>query len=219
MSFFKGLRFLNGKRAAKSSFVHRCRLLLVAALVLLNISASARAEPDQLPYAQRSDYRIAVHCGRKVLQLWHKTNLVREYPVEAGKGGLFKSRSGDHKTPIGDYEVSWMASRIYDKGHRIIAKKSWCKDNRFVHADTGPKLEKLWASPYGLDHATVISINYPNPKESLMGFTGDCIHIHADKRLAWGVLKPSYGCIHMFPGDAVELYRVVDVGTPVKILP
>jgi len=52
-----------------------------------------------------------------------------------------------------------------------------------------------------------------------MGYTGTCIHIHADKHLVDGALTKSYGCIHMFPKDAIELYEMVDVGTPVKILP
>ncbi len=145
--------------------------------------------------------------------------MVREYPIHVGKGGLAKIRSGDHKTPIGDYEVSWMASKVSDKGFDILEGKSWCRNNRFVYGSTGPKLEKLWARPYGGNEATVISINYPNLKDEMRGYTGDCIHIHADRRHKDGILAPSYGCIHMFPADAMELYELVDVGTPVKILP
>jgi murein L,D-transpeptidase YafK len=139
--------------------------------------------------------------------------------VETGKGGLGKKRSGDHATPIGEYEVSWMDSRNSPKGHKIIENKSWCTGNKFVYASSGSSLEKLWAECYGGDEATVISINYPNSKDRLKGFTGECIHIHADKRLEDGKLKKSYGCIHMFPKNAIELYELVDVGTPVKILP
>lgn len=162
---------------------------------------------------------MAIHCSLKVLQLWHYTELIREYPVEVGKGGLAKRVGGDHRTPVGDYEISWIASRNSMKGHRIIDQRSWCKGNAFVDASTGPALEKLWAEPYGGDEATVISINYPNEKDKARGFTGECIHIHADKRHENGILKKSYGCIHMFPQDARELYEAVQVGTPVKILP
>ncbi len=177
------------------------------------------AAPAQLPPPKRSEYRIAIHCALKVLQLWRHADLVREYPVETGRGGLGKRRSGDHKTPLGDYEVTWMASKTSAKGHRIVDDKSWCTRNRFVYADSGPKLERLSAPCYGGEEATVISLNYPNATDQLKGYTGTCIHIHADRRLDKGMLKKSFGCIHMFPQDAGELYELVDIGTPVKILP
>jgi len=191
--------------------------LVLSGLVLSVIPAWA--EPPEISAPTHAEYRIAIHCGRKVLQLWRYTELVREYPIETGKGGLGKQRGGDHRTPIGDYEISWMASRNPDKGHRIVDERSWCRGNKFLDAGTGPSLEKLWSEPYGGDEAAVMSINYPNAKELKKGYTGECIHIHSDKRAQDGILLKSYGCIHMFPKDANELYEVVDVGTPVKILP
>jgi len=197
-------------------------LLIAAILSSLNLFAAVRptaGELSQLPEPKTSQYRVAIYCSQKVLQVWQGTQLLREYPVETGKGGLGKRRGGDHKTPIGDYEISWMASRNSVKGHRIRDNRSWCKGNRFVDAAEGPALEKLWSEPYGGDEAAVISINYPNAKDRQRGFTGDCLHIHSDKRAADGMLLKSYGCIHMFPKDANDLYELVDVGTPVKILP
>lgn len=177
------------------------------------------AEPPEVLPPIRSEYRIAIHCGLKVLQLWRHTELVREYPIECGKGGLGKQRGGDHRTPIGDYQITWMASKNLDKGHRIVDQRSWCKGNRFLDASSGPSLEKLWAEPYGGDEAAVMSVNYPNAKDLKRGYSGECIHIHSDKRSLDGILLKSYGCIHMFPKDANELYQLVDEGTPVKFLP
>lgn len=193
-------------------------LVLVPAIFAVALGSSL-AEPPQLPSPKRTEYRIAIHCSLNVLQLWQEKHLIREYPIETGKGGLGKQRSGDHRTPVGDYEVSWMASRDSAKGHKIIDRRSWCKGNCFIDASTGPALEKLWTDSYGGDEAAVISINYPNIKDSKRGFTGDCIHIHANKRIFDGMMGKSYGCIHMYPKDAMELYNFVDVGTPVKILP
>ncbi len=199
------------------------KLALIVLGVYLLISCFmitfSRAGQTLLSPAKESKYRIAIHCSRKVLQLWRHTELIREYPIEIGKTGTHKRQSGDHKTPIGDYEISWMASRGAKKGHKIIDNKSWCFENKFVYAESGPSFEKLWADTYGGRQATVISLNYPNAKDSGRGFTGECIHIHADLRLREGALKKSYGCIHMFPRDAIELYDFVDVGVPVKILP
>jgi len=195
----------------------QCEALVVCLVALL--ACPAAGQPAQEPPPKGAPYRIAIHCSLKVLQLWRNDALVREFPIECGKGGVGKQRGGDHKTPVGDYEISWIASRNSPKGHRIVDNKSWCSENRFYHGATGPPLEKLWTNSYGGDQATVLSINYPNAKEQKMGYTGTCIHIHADKHLVEGALKKSYGCIHMFPRDAMELYEIVDVGTPVKILP
>jgi len=196
-----------------------CFWTVAGLTLLLAWNAAAADGPLQLPVPKNSEYRIAIHCSLKVLQLWRHAELIREYPVDVGMHGLGKQRSGDHRTPIGDYEVSWMAARSSKKGHRIVENRSWCTNNAFVDATSGPALEKLWSEPYGGDEAAVISINYPNAKDRLRGFTGDCIHIHSDKRHDQGVLKKSYGCVHMFPADAKELYEMVEVGTPVKILP
>ena len=195
------------------------RVTITLAALLAWAAVGVASETPRFPIPGQSEYRIAIHCSMKVLQLWRNAELVREYPVDVGMGGIRKTRGGDHRTPIGDYEVSWMASRTSAKGNRIVDNRSWCAGNKFVYASSGPALEKLWADCYGGDQATVISINYPNEKERAMGCSGECIHIHADKRLLNGALKKSYGCIHMFPRDAVELYEIVDVGTPVKILP
>lgn len=192
---------------------------LLSLVLFLVPCASAVAELPQIPAPKHAEYRIAIHCSKKVLQLWKHTELIREYPADCGKGGLGKKRGGDHKTPIGDYEISWMASRTHSKGYRIIDGRSWCKNNRFLDASSGPALEKLWSESYGGLEAAVLSINYPNKKDSIRGFTGDCIHIHADKHHRDGMLKKSYGCIHLFPADANELYEFVDVGTPVKLFP
>lgn len=176
---------------------------------------------DQLRHEDDSNkqLRVVIQCARKILQLWYGPVLLREFPVEVGKGGIHKRRGGDHRTPIGDYEISWMASRHSDKGFKIVDGTSWCKGNKFFQGSTGPPLEKLWAESYGGDEASIMSINYPNDEDRARGFTGDCIHIHSDKHLIDGALTKSYGCIHMFPKDARDLYDRVDVGTPVKIFP
>jgi lipoprotein-anchoring transpeptidase ErfK/SrfK len=190
----------------------------LAILLVFNATFSL-AEPQQSIEPKLSSFFIAIHCSKNILQLWHETDLIREYPIETGKGGLGKRQSGDHKTPVGDYEIAWMASKPIKKGHLVIEHKSWCKDNKFLIANNGPPLEKLWADPYGGDQATIMNINYPNRKETSLGYTGDCIHIHGDRRHESGSLKKSYGCIHMYPDDAKDLYNAVEVGTPVKILP
>ncbi len=44
------------------------------------------------------------------------------------------------------------------------------------------------------------------------------IYIHGTSR-PWGVgMRPSHGCFHLYPEDAVTLFRLVRVGTPVRII-
>ena len=204
---------------SSSRFGYNQALWPLVVLVFWASQFQIQAEEGRVTEPNRSDYRIAIHCSRKVLQLWHQGNLIREYPIEIGKMGTHKQRSGDHRTPVGDYEITWMASRHSDKGYRVVDDESWCIRNRFVYAKKGPSMERLWTDPYGGDQAVIISINYPNYKDRQRGFTGGCIHIHAAKRIAEGMLEKSDGCIHMFPADAIDLYDIVGVGTPVKILP
>ncbi len=181
--------------------------------------APTHAEPPQLPKLQVWDTHIAIHCSLNLLQVWRDGVLIREFVVDTGKGGLGKKTEGDHKTPLGMYEISWMASRTSPHGLRIRERTSWCKENQFVYARSGPSMEKLWSDAYGGNQASVLSINYPNAKDMEMGRTGDCIHIHADKFHNGGVLRKSYGCIHMYPQDASELYSMVTIGVPVRIFP
>ncbi|MFZ5867737.1 MAG: L,D-transpeptidase family protein [Thermodesulfobacteriota bacterium] len=188
--------------------------LSVAAHGAIAAEVSSTAQTDDLGQAQ-----VVVHCALRVLQVWQGPDLIREFPVETGKGGIGKTKSGDHRTPLGDYRVGWMASRHSPKGFRIKDGTSWCSGNKFVYGSSGPALEKLWSQSYGGLHAVVINIDYPNSADRAKGYTGDCIHIHATKRLKNGTLPKSHGCINMFPQDALELYDLVDVGTRVKVLP
>lgn len=210
---------LGGELWMRERSVSRCLIPPVGMCLLLLFNSYAPASDSlHLPQAPER-LRIVIHCSRNVLQLWVGPHLAKEYPIETGKGGTHKRRGGDHRTPIGEYEITWMASRHSPRGHPIVDGRSWCKDNKFVDAASGPALEKLWSDSYGGDEACIMSINYPNEKDRARGFTGDCIHIHSDKHLVDGALTKSYGCIHMFPRDAGELYDLVTVGTPVKIFP
>jgi len=193
------------------------------ALVLLlsgnaGCAIAAEAGPS-LPPDGPGQPQVVIHCALKVLQVWVGADLIREFPIETGKGGIGKTKSGDHRTPLGDYRVAWMASRNSPKGFRIKDGTSWCSGNQFLYGSSGPPLEKLWSQAYGGVHAVVINIDYPNSADRARGYTGDCIHIHATKRLKDGSLPKSHGCINMFPQDALDLYELVNVGTRVKILP
>ncbi|OYV76698.1 MAG: L,D-transpeptidase [Chromatiales bacterium 21-64-14] len=95
---------------------------------------------------------------------------------------------------------------------RIVAKQRmprWVvpEDIRLQHARQGDPLPK------------VVPPGPENPMGELALQTGfPEIYIHGTSR-PWGVgMRPSHGCFHLFPEDAVTLFRAVRVGTPVRII-
>jgi len=165
---------------------------------------------------------IVVHGYAFRMRVYEKSgdkwNMIREYPVGIGKNGMGKTKSGDKKTPLGQYKIIWKASRFWktDGGHPIIDGKAFCGPKNIFTTDpnVGYSSEKLWTSGYGGKKAVVMCLDYPNSKDRSKGYTGGCIEIHAT--LLGGIGKQSsMGCIRMRPADARELYNLVDVGTMV----
>lgn len=164
---------------------------------------------------------IAIHGEKYILELYDTDNqLVRSYPIGIGSHGMGKTKSGDRKTPIGEYKIVWMASRFAneDGGHLISNEKAFATlDNQFTD---DPSLadpdEKLWEEAYGGSEAVVMGLNYPSDSDLAKGYTGCCIEIHATH--LGGIGKScSAGCIRMRPSDARDLYKQVEIGTSVII--
>jgi hypothetical protein len=164
---------------------------------------------------------IFVIDAEKTLLLYEGEALVASFPCETGAGGMGKTREGDGKTPIGRYTITWMASKHGDNTRPgtkpIIDGETWCENSELYYGPTGPADERLWTDAYGGADAVVMGLDYPNGEDIRAGRTGDCIEIHATKRLKDGRLTPSAGCIKLFSPDALFLYNRVSVGTPVII--
>ncbi|MCD4782331.1 MAG: L,D-transpeptidase [Candidatus Eremiobacteraeota bacterium] len=165
---------------------------------------------------------IVVHGYAFRMKLYEKSgdkwNVIKEYPIGIGKGGMGKTREGDKKTPIGKYKIIWKASRFWktDGGYPIVDGKAFCGPNNMFTKDpnVGYPSESLWKPGYGGKKAVVMCIDYPNAGDKRKGYSGGCIEIHAT--LLGGIgKKSSMGCIRMKPNDARELYNLVDVGTMV----
>lgn len=155
--------------------------------------------------------------NRKMYLLKH--GIVEEvFPISIGAKGLGKRKMGDKKTPLGEYEISWMVSRHGNKGNRIIDGQTWCKNNTLYYGPSGPAGEKLWTGDYGGSEATVMGLNYPNEYDKKRGYTGSCIEIHSSRFQKLEPLQPSAGCIRMYPDDALKLYNHVDIGTKVYVI-
>jgi len=146
--------------------------------------------------------------------------LLKRYPVGIGINGMGKTRSGDKKTPVGEYEIIWKASRFADTdgGYPIKDGRAFAGPDNIFTTDpaVGYSSEQLWTDGYGGNKAVVMCLNYPNESDKSKGYTGGCIEIHAT--LLGGIEEcSSAGCVRMYPEDARELYRLVKVGTKVYI--
>lgn len=165
---------------------------------------------------------IFVIDDEKRLYLYEGENLKFDFPCETGINGMGKTREGDKKTPVGRYRIIWMASKRGNnkrEGTReIINGITWCEESKIYYGPEGPADERLWTDAYGGDNAVVMGLDYPNEWDKKRGYTGDCIEIHATKRLKEGRLTLSAGCIKMFCEDALALYNYVEVFTPVVIV-
>lgn len=187
-------------------------MIFSALAVLLVMAKPVRAEG--IPY-------IVVY-GEKYLLCLHSADgrLIKSYPVGIGKNGMGKTREGDHKTPVGEYRIIWKASRFAktDGGYPIKDGSAFCgPENCFTtDPEIGYPSEKLWTDGYGGPQAVVMCLDYPSEKDTINGYTGGCIEIHAT--LLGGIgKKSSAGCVRMSPGDARDLYLRVPVGTRVII--
>ena len=54
---------------------------------------------------------LLVGASEKKMYLIKHSAIQLVFDVALGKGGLGKTREGDHKTPLGDYKIKWMVSR------------------------------------------------------------------------------------------------------------
>ena len=189
-------------------------MLCVCFVVGTSHVSGAVAVPD--------DLIVFVIDAEKVLLVYEDAELIASFQCETGYGGMGKTREGDGKTPVGVYRIAWMASVEVNRGHTdkgspVIEGMTWCDETGLVYGPEGREEERLWTDAYGGEDATIMGLDYPNAQDLARGYTGDCIEIHGSTRLVDGRLTPSAGCVKLAAKDAISLYHLVDVGTPVVI--
>ncbi|MBN1882401.1 MAG: L,D-transpeptidase [Deltaproteobacteria bacterium] len=168
------------------------------------------------------DRVVFVIDAEKAFLVYEGAELIASFPCETGYGGMGKTREGDGKTPVGEYHIAWMASVEVNRGHTdkgspVIEGMTWCDETGLVYGPEGRNEERLWTDAYGGEDATIMGLDYPNEEDVARGYTGDCIEIHGTTRLVDGKPTRSAGCIKLTAKDAILLYHMVDVGTPVII--
>lgn len=77
----------------------------VALLALVALSGGCSKAAGAVPVCSASDARIVVHLKEHILLLCEKDKVIETFGVRLGSGGTGKSREGDKKTPVGEYEL------------------------------------------------------------------------------------------------------------------
>lgn len=148
-----------------------------------------------------SPRKIEISIREQRLRLKQGRQVLREYPISSSRFGL-GTKSGSYKTPLGKFRV---AEKIGagEKPGTIFKSRVPLRPN-----DPLPKTEDfitsriLWLDGLGRRNA--------NTHERF-------IYIHGTKH-EHSIGRPdSHGCIRMRNADVIELFDLVEEGTPVTI--
>ena len=86
------------------------RYTIVEFLLPREETENALHKAKDLP-RDENGFCLLVEASEKKMYLIKNNTIQLVFDVALGKGGLGKTREGDHKTPLGDYRIKWMVSR------------------------------------------------------------------------------------------------------------
>ena len=166
-------------------------------------SPLAQRPPLQLPLAQP---KIVVKKSQRQLLLFSGDKLVRAYRVGLGLSPIGdKVRSGDHRTPEGDFY-------IFTKNDKSAFYLSLGISYPNVsHAERGLRDGLITRAQY----AAIMRANKAKKTPPQNTNLGGTIYIHGNGAQSdW-----TWGCVALEDEDVRELFNAVTVGTPVTIQP
>lgn len=175
-------------------------------------NTAANSTPAQ-PIEQRQTLQLPLHQpkivvkkGQRQLLLFSADKLVRTYRIGLGLSPVGdKVRSGDHRTPEGDYYV-------FTKNDKSAFYLSLgISYPNVVHAERGLRDGLITRAQYDAIMRANKTKQTP-PQNTRLGGT---IYIHGRGAASdW-----TWGCVALEDGDILELFKAVSVGTPVTIEP
>ena len=167
------------------------------------VSPFEQRQPLQLPLSRP---KIVVKKGERQLLLFSGEKLVRTYRVGLGLSPIGdKVRSGDHRTPEGDFY-------IFTKNDKSAFYLSLgISYPNVAHAERGLRDGLITRAQYDAIMRANKAKKTP-PQNTRLGGT---IYIHGNGAGSdW-----TWGCVALENEDVRELFNAVSVGTPVKIEP
>ena len=150
---------------------------------------------------QNSGVKIDVSIKRQELKLRRGRKIIRRYPISSSEFGL-GTESGSHKTPLGDFRISDKIGADAPAGTIFVGRVALGPDDPLPSTTDLVLSRILWLD--GLEEQNA------NTRDRF-------IYIHGTKHEDKIGRPNSHGCIRMRNADVIELFELVDVGTPVTI--
>ena len=145
----------------------------------------------------------SIHVSIRDQQLTVKENEkpIRTYPVSTSRFGI-GTEKGSFKTPTGRFRVAEKIGSDMPKGTVFVGRVPLAPDEALPTTDDFVTSRILWLD--GLDEQNA------NTRDRF-------VYIHGTKHEHKIGMAASHGCVRMRNADVIELFEMVDEGTPVVI--
>lgn len=148
-----------------------------------------------------SQTEIRIFIGDQTLELWQRGKCVRTFPVSTSKFGL-GTVDGSFRTPLGRFVIGEKIGHDQPSGTIFKARVPLAPGEAPPETEDWITSRILWLD--GIDPGNL------NTRDRY-------IYIHGTKHEDTVGVPDSYGCVRMRNDDVIELFRLVEEGTPVTI--
>jgi lipoprotein-anchoring transpeptidase ErfK/SrfK len=151
---------------------------------------------------EHNSYDIEISIREQTLALRQAGKLIRSYPISSSRFGL-GTEHGSKKTPLGRFQIAQKIGHQQPAGTIFRSRVPLGPDDPRPATEDWITSRILWLD--GLDpHNTNTKDRY--------------IYIHGTKHEDRIGQPDSHGCIRMRNADVIELFDLVQEGTPVRIV-
>ena len=144
---------------------------------------------------------IHVSVQKQKLDLKQDGETIRSFPISTSRFGL-GSEEGSNKTPLGRFKVGEKIGHEMPSGTIFKSRRPLPPDEPLPETEDWITSRILWLD--GLDEENA------NTRDRF-------IYIHGTKHEDRIGTPDSHGCIRMRNADVIELFTLIDEGTPVLI--
>jgi lipoprotein-anchoring transpeptidase ErfK/SrfK len=146
-------------------------------------------------------YTIDISIGEQLLTVKRDDETVRTFPISSSRFGL-GTEEGSNKTPLGRFQIAEKIGDGMPSGTIFQSRVPLKPEDPLPATEDLITSRILWLAGLDEDNA--------NTRERF-------IYIHGTKHENKIGRPDSHGCIRMRSADVIELFELVDEGTPVVI--
>jgi len=150
---------------------------------------------------QKSPVKIEVSIAKQELKLRRGRKLIRRYSVSTSRFGI-GTKKGSRKTPLGKFRISDKIGAGEKAGTIFVGRVPVAADKPLPASEDFITSRILWLD--GVEEQN------SNTRDRF-------IYIHGTRHEDKIGAPDSHGCVRMRNADVIELFELVDVGTPVQI--